>query len=123
MPAVVAAGAWIAANAGTIAAVSSAAVAAGTAVDQRNKGKKAASSAEDAKNQATKDAKAKAAALKEASAKRSTMFDGNENNSQKSLLTAQKKKRRAISGAAGTRLTGGKLGSPATAGGATLLGQ
>jgi len=106
-----------------IAAAVTAGSAVYTAVDQHQQGKENIKNAREANEQAMKDAKNKANALKEANAKRSNMFDDTEQASQKSLLTAQKAKRRAVNGAAGTRLTGGKLGSPATAGGATLLGQ
>ncbi len=121
MPPVAAAAAWLgtAAGMGTMAAAG-VAVSAGSAVAQHRQGKKAAKNAAEANEQAMKDAKSKAAAMKEASAKRSNMFDGEEKKTNKSLLTAQKQKRRAVSGAQGTRLTGGKLGSPATAGGAKL---
>jgi len=119
-----------AATAATIGSVGAAAgtavtvaTAAGSAISQHNRGKRAASDSRDAGDLAMKNAKDRAAKLKEASAKRSSQFDGDEAKSNKSLLTAQKKRRREISGSAGTRLTGGKLGSPATKGGATLLGQ
>ena len=84
---------------------------------------KAAKTAKDSNEQAVKEAKDRASELKEASAKNSNMFNDAEKTDQKSLLDAQKKSRLARSGAAGTRLTGGKLGSPSTIGGATLLGQ
>ena len=84
---------------------------------------KAARAAKDSNEQAVKEAKDRASELKEASAKNSNMFNDAEKTDQKSLLDAQKKSRLARSGAAGTRLTGGKLGSPSTIGGATLLGQ
>ncbi len=102
-------------------------IAGASALSANSKGRRAAKDAAEASGNANKQAmnqaKNRAAALKEASAKRSNQFQGDETKNNKSLLTAQKQKRRAVSGAAGTRLTGGKLGSPTTAGGATLLGQ
>ena len=85
--------------------------------------KKAKAAASSAREHSDEQAKKQAKALKEANANRSSLFDTKDAGSQKSLLDAQKKKRREVSGAQGTRLTGGKLGSPAVAGGATLLGQ